>query len=359
MLHEHGHLTTPQLVLLGFASLRMTQARLRTLHALQVTDRFRPFTTHGSFPLHHILGPVGARVIAAEEGIDTHQLGWRHDRALAAAHRHTLAHDSATNDVICRLATTPDITLTRWWSPTRCARYFGHHTRPDAYLTLTAHRTHPAQHDPGPANNPSSDPARLGRHDERESSRRGAGTWWEAFVEYDTGTEALAVLAAKLHGYYRLATATGIATPLLIWTARPGREPGARAALTHALRTLPHPELVPLATAAPPVHRGRRDADQLGRVWRPVTAHLAPDADGRRLTLTELASTLRPPRRPHRDRGPHHDPRDPRRHSPSRAVPVDELDRPGSGLELPAPPPLPPRRTLHRGRSPSHRARRW
>jgi hypothetical protein len=281
MLHEHGFLTTPQLVTLGFASLRMTQQRLRVLHRLGLTDRVQPFTAGTRLPVHHILGPAGARVIAAEERIPLARLEWRHDRALAVAFSHTLPHDRATHDLICALAATPTVTLTRWWSATRCARHYGHHIRPDAYLALTA-TPHPAASQP-----------------------RGTRSWWEAFLEYDTGTEALGVLTAKLHGYYRLAAATGIPTPVLIFTARPGREPGARAALAQTLRELPHPALVPVATgtsivatsAGPAETRagGRRPdtAASAGPTWLPLTTHLRPDnTRAPRLTLAELTAAL-------------------------------------------------------------------
>jgi Replication-relaxation len=319
MLHEHGFLTTPQLVALGFASPRMTQQRLRVLHALGVTDRFQPFTAATRLPLHHILGPAGARVIAAQEHLPLARLGWRHDRALALAFSHTLPHDRATHDLICTLAITPGITLTRWWSATRCARFYGHHTRPDAYLALTATPPHPAPSHP-----------------------RGARLWWEAFLEYDTGTEALGVLTAKIHGYYRLAVATGIVTPVLIFTARPGREPGARAALAHTLCELPHPALVPVVTgtaigapgagpAAAPAGGPRPDvaaAAAAGRTWLPLTTHPQPNnTRAPRLTLAELATAIPPDpqiEQPHPAWRP--TPRDPRRQPPIH--PLDNPPRP-------------------------------
>lgn len=375
MLHEHGFLTTPQLVQLRFASLRMTQVRLRALHAMGVTDRFQPLTALGPSPMHHVLGPVGARIIAAEERIDLQQLGWRHDRALAAAHRHTLAHDTGTADLICALASTPGVTLTRWWSESRCNRYFGHHTRPDAYLALSPGTARPAGTLGGPG---------VLRGPAGNAPGQAGGVWWDAFLEYDTGTEALAVLAAKVHGYYRLAAATGITSPVLIWTTRPGREPGARTALAHTLRTLPQPGLVPIATATPR-HTGGADRpdsswpDPAGPVWLPLTPHTPPeDVRLTRLTLTELTTAAHPRHQPgYRGGRPggapgrpggsaHGDPRDPRlwpsgntglwngaaaRHAldpwPSHTAPGEAshpygLDAAGGVVDLPAPPPLPP-----------------
>lgn len=38
----------------------------------------------------------------------------------------------------------------------------------------------------------------------------------EFFLEFDIGTENLGKLGRKLHGYEKLATATGITTPVLV-----------------------------------------------------------------------------------------------------------------------------------------------
>jgi hypothetical protein len=43
----------------------------------------------------------------------------------------------------------------------------------------------------------------------------------EFFLEYDTGTEDLPRLAAKLTGYQRLAVRTAITTPVLFWLHSP------------------------------------------------------------------------------------------------------------------------------------------
>src|SRR5437660_756392 len=57
----------------------------------------------------------------------------------------------------------------------------------------------------------------------------GSGT--DFFLEYDTGTEPVARVAAKLRGYAALADATGITTPVLFWFPAPAREASVRAAL--------------------------------------------------------------------------------------------------------------------------------
>ena len=113
MLHEHTVLTTDHLARLGFPSLRTAQQRLQLLHRLGVLDRFQPYRPSGSAPLHHLLGPVGARILAAEEGLDITALGYRRQRTLAVAHRLSLGHDIGVATSIIDLATHPSMRLTR------------------------------------------------------------------------------------------------------------------------------------------------------------------------------------------------------------------------------------------------------
>ncbi|ANY07797.1 replication-relaxation family protein [Pseudonocardia sp. HH130630-07] len=327
MLHEHTVLTTPQLVRLGFAhKTRATQQRLTALQRLGVLDRFQPLRrTHGTSPMHHLLGPLGARLLAAELGVEVAALGWRRDRSQAVAHRLSLSHDVATIDLICELVSAPGVHIDAWWSPARCRRVVGRHVLPDAYLALTA---------TGPTG---------GR------ARPVAGPVWEMFLEYDTGTTALRALAAKLHGYHKRAVATRTAIPVGIWIARPGREPGARRALAAVHRTLTDPDAVPVFTATPliatapdawpvaagPGRTGGPGTDAAwhgasGRVWLPLRQRAGHA--GHRFGLVELAGHR------HADR-------------PTLAEttgPADsdggygEPDTVGGRVELPTPSPYPP-----------------
>ena len=91
--------------------------------------------------------------------------------------------------------------LACWWSERRCAALWGDLARPDGYGLWR---------DPG-----------------------GQGT--DFFLEYDTGTEDLPRLAAKLTGYRELAARTQIATRVLFWLASgPHREQQFRALLAAA-----------------------------------------------------------------------------------------------------------------------------
>lgn len=122
----------------------------------------------------------------AEHGLDAKDLGYRHDRAFAISHNLRLAHTVGVagwfTALIAHARHNPEHTVTAWWSETRCARHFGDLVRPDAYGHCAGH-----------------------------------GHQIEFFLEFDFGTEALARVAGKLTGYARLAAATAITTPILVW----------------------------------------------------------------------------------------------------------------------------------------------
>ncbi|GAB2677178.1 hypothetical protein GCM10027271_42500 [Saccharopolyspora gloriosae] len=245
MLHEHRVLTSPQITRLAFPSERAARARLRELFQWSVLDRFQPFVTYGTAPMHYVLGPAGATVLAAQHGVDGKDLGYRRERAFAVANSLRLAHLIGTNDLLSTLAATrgrDEAGLTCWWSEARCTRHIGDLVRPDAYAHWHSPRTD------------------LG-----------------AYLEFDLGTESLTQLTRKLSGYHDLAQATGHTTPVLIWLPTTRRETTARRALHRAWTQLARPATVPIATATPqPVF------DPAAHVWLPL------DATGPRLSLSAL-----------------------------------------------------------------------
>ncbi|WP_216211122.1 replication-relaxation family protein [Amycolatopsis aidingensis] len=221
LLFEHRVLTSQQLQDAAFPSGRSARQRLRDLYLWRAVSRFQPFQQVGRAPMHYILGPAGAGVLAAEYGLDVKHLGYRHDRAMSIAHNQRLAHTIGVGDFFTSLIARarhqpadstrePSEALTTWWSEARCARHFGDVVIPDAY----------------------------GRW-------RAASSELEFFLEYDTGTESLTKVARKLTAYAQLAEATGIATPVLIWMPTTRREAGARAALARIHAALDHPNTVP------------------------------------------------------------------------------------------------------------------
>ncbi|MFE3444983.1 replication-relaxation family protein [Nocardia sp. NPDC059180] len=290
MLHEHRVLTTPQLAVLAFPTLKIARRRLLLLHRAAVIDRFRPFRAAGSAPAHWVLAPAGAAVLAAEIGVDVRDLAYRSERAVAIAHSLSLAHTVGVNDWFTRLANRhhQDSGLTAWWSETRCQRLWGDLTRPDGYGRYT-HRGHTL----------------------------------DFFLEYDLGSENTGQVTRKLHGYAELARTTGITTPLLIWTPSADRETHLRHALTISHRNLPEPGAVPVATAAADLlHHVSPSASPADRVWLPLES-----AATGRLRLHQLAAAW-----PHLTVAPQQ----------NTATTTDSLD-PGPHQLLPAPPPLPPR----------------
>jgi Replication-relaxation len=240
LLREHRVLTTGQLRDLAFGSLNVAQHRLVTLARLGVLERFRPAWPHGagSAPWHYVLGPAGAAVLAAEQATTPAQLGYRRDRTLAIAHSQRLAHQIGVNGFFTALATRarrhPDTELLAWLSERACAERWGHVVRPDGY---------------GHWRDPTGEV--------------------DFFLEYDTGTEPLERLLAKVDAYTELATATDIDTPVLFWLPGPGRE-------TALHQTLSRPHIT-LATAA-----ARGGGHPAGAVWLPA------GTSSPRLTLAAL-----------------------------------------------------------------------
>ncbi|GAB2790481.1 replication-relaxation family protein [Amycolatopsis magusensis] len=306
LLHEHRVLTTSQIQDAAFPSGRSARQRVRDLYLWRAISRFQPFRQLGSAPMHYVLGPAGAAVLAAEHGLEVKELGYRHDRAMAIAHNQRLAHTVGVNDFFTSLiARARHIrtgeTVVAWWSEARCARHFGDLVKPDGY----------------------------GRWRTQHHTTAREVEW---FLEFDTGTEALDKVGRKLHGYARLAEATSIATPVLLWLPTTRREAGARTALARVHAGLDHPRSVPVATAA---------ADQLDpaaphpspaeAVWLPLTSARA-DRAGPRYSLADLADAwpgLAPPADPAaaEDEGP---------------------ETAASPYRLPPPDPIPPSATANR-----------
>lgn len=321
VLAEHRVLTAAQITQLAFVSTRGANRRLLSLYRWRIVDRFQPYLTTGSAPMHYVLDTAGAAALAAEDGLDTStkDLGYRHDRAIQIAHSLRLAHTVGVNgffaDLVAIARHSPTDrsgsdgsgvagagrAVTAWWSEARCGRLFGEHVRPDAY----------------------------GRW--RDTSD-GQTSEVEFFLEYDTGTEALNRVAGKLTGYQRLAAATGIPTPVLFWLPTPTREANARTALAAVLRGLDRPDLIPVATtsSSPPAlgadrggarhpRAGTAPDSPAGARWLPLTPTGAQNA-ALRVRLAQLARVW-----------PHAAPP-----APSGAAPAH---RPGTGLTPPAPMP--------------------
>ena len=233
MLREHQVLTAQHFAALAFGSLRTANRRLAELAELGLVDRTRSNPT-GPGPSSYLytLGPQGALLLGAERGLSVKELRYDRARAQRQALRPDIAHTLGCNTLMTRLAahdagTGPRLNV--WLGPLSCLRRWGNQIRPDAY-------GHQAE--------PSTDP--------------GLGCGF--FLEYDTGTESVRQLAAKVHGYNRFAQNHTGHRPVLIHTSAPAREARLHEVLTETFGICP----VPIATTT--------DPQVAGPVWLPHDA---------------------------------------------------------------------------------------
>jgi len=227
LLAEHRVLTSHQLAEVAFNQLDTAEDRLRILTTLGVLDRFRPRRDTGSAPYHYVLGPAGAVVLAAEQGLGVADLGYRRAATLAIAHHRRLPELVRINGFFAALAgyarRHPDAELVLWWSQRRCQATWGALVQPHGF----------------------------GRWQER-------GAVLDFFLECDNAGDAPGRITTALAGYDELARANPqLATVTLLWMTTSEREAEVR-------RTL-HPRgcLVATATAA----GGHNPAEA---VWLPL-----------------------------------------------------------------------------------------
>lgn len=97
MLHEHKVFTTQQIVELCYPTMRAANHRLLDLFKWRVVERFQPFVSSGTAPMHYVLDIAGSVALAYEDGLDPKQLGYRHEDAIGIAHSLRLAHTVRVN----------------------------------------------------------------------------------------------------------------------------------------------------------------------------------------------------------------------------------------------------------------------
>ena len=244
----HRVLTTDQLAALGFTNVITARHRLAVLVRIGLLRRFRPHPPTGSAPWHYVLGPVGAAMLGVE---DRDERRWapqaRADRQLGLERSPRLSHMTGRNWFFAALA--------------RHAREYGGELAEWLSEADTAARCQQAAVR-------GDDRARLPRPD-------GAGTWAEDgqavsfWLEYDTGTERLGVLAGKVDGYAVLAA--GLAwhdqpCPVLLFCfGSPRQEQAARCALAATREA----DGLRIATAA----LDPRLTSPAGPAWLPLSGH--------------------------------------------------------------------------------------
>jgi hypothetical protein len=246
LLHQHRTLTTDQITAMLFTAARTCRNRLNVLRRLGWIDWFQPIRPGARLPVHWIAGPLSARYVALATGgrpPTAKVLRETQDRIVAAtAH---LAHTVGTNQFFVDLIAASRAgsgRLTRWWAG-------------PAIAAATGRRVHPDGH--GVWQEPNA-----------------AAAW---FLEFDTGSESLPTVAAKLPPYRRLREAGGPDWPVLILLPGPARETHLHQQLSRAGRIG-----VTVATAThASAHR-----DPTGPIWRLV-------GNGRRrYRLTDLPADL-------------------------------------------------------------------
>ncbi|MEC3916235.1 replication-relaxation family protein [Nocardia sp. CDC160] len=262
LLAEHKVLTTDQIATIEFASVRRAQDRLRKLREMGMLFAFREsLYGGGTSQTRHALGYLGARLIAAQRAQkppapSAHALDLER---LACSPM--LNHRLGVNDFFCALAahrnptrhalSNPAQGLTQWWSERQCAEVFWTNYSGDDKLTPD-----------------------------------GYGCWEQDgrtvrfFLEYDTGTESLSIVTAKLTNYHGFPTDRFGILLFSLHSAR--RETGLRTALRREVSSFA-PSLVIATTSRDLTHPD----GPAGSVWALWTPHIG-DADTGRLRLADL-----------------------------------------------------------------------
>ena len=238
LIAEHRVLTTRQLTSILFTHDSKTRLRINTLREAGLLETFRPPSHRGSQPKYCVVTAKALRLLGLSDRPAPPSAPGQ--AATAAALRTDLDHLRGVNDFFCGLhahaRAHPESVLEEWRSEWSTAKLFPGRVRPDGF----------------------------GRW------RDGAG-WCEFFLEYDTGTEPLHRLLAKLAGYADLMATADTCSPVLFWLRSLGREEH-----LHALLADSGIE-VPAATAV----GNAADVYVAEAVWRPTFA-------SRRLSLAEL-----------------------------------------------------------------------
>jgi hypothetical protein len=222
LIAEHRVLTSAQLTAALFTHDSKARSRISLLRGAGLIETFRPVLPRNQ-PSHCVVTGKGLRVLG---GSWPAQFSPRSDVALAAAVRPDLEHLLGVNSFFCNLLAVarrgPERCLEVWLSEWSTAARFPGQLRPDAF----------------------------GRWRDGE-------VWCEFFLEYDTGSEPLHRLMAKLSAYTDIADAADVHSPVLFWLRTPGRE-------RHFHELLGRECPVPVATAV----GDPATADVAGAIWK-------------------------------------------------------------------------------------------
>lgn len=253
-LYDHHALTSAQIAHALFPSLDVAQRRLKLLTELRAISRFRPNKLDGgSYPYHYLLDQLGFVYILGEreEGLPRRDDARRRQQSVMTRPdlKHLLGGNQFFIDLAGQARTLPGAALEAW-RPAAAFHMPVNLLRPGDNISMAATKG-----------------VRLPRPD-------GAGVWRQNgraapfWVEYDTGSERLEVLAEKVFKYATLAHAAVWAWPALFLLPSQRREDN----LHHEMATYLRPpkalwftsnsELITASGLGP-----------AGRVWRPGGLH--------------------------------------------------------------------------------------
>jgi hypothetical protein len=236
LIAEHRVLTSNQLTTAFFNHPSKARLRIGILREAGLIETFRP--PGGRAALHCVATAKALKLLGADRS--AMPPAGKAQAATAAALRPDLGHLRGVNEFFCQLMAharrTRGAALEEWRSEWTTAVLFPGRVRADGFARW-----------------------RVGEQ------------WCEFFFEYDTGSEPLHRLVAKLDGYDDLMHTADTCCPVLFWLTSARREHHVQLALKAAKVE------VPFATAAgDPEH-----TDVAGAVWLPSFAD-------RRLALAEL-----------------------------------------------------------------------
>jgi predicted transcriptional regulator len=192
LLASHRALTLHQITRLLFTDANTARKRLVLLTGRGILDRFRAGIRPGSQEYRYTLGPLGAMIHAATIDAPIPTPRTVHEKTLKLSRNPQLDHLLGINEFFTALyhhaRTTPGCELLEWWNERDTTAYCARLVRPDGYGAWSQD-----------------------------------GRTVRFFLEYDTGTEPLARLIDKLHGYQNLRTA-GRCFPVLFVLPGPKRQ---------------------------------------------------------------------------------------------------------------------------------------
>jgi hypothetical protein len=193
LLDEHLTFTAEQITRMLFASERTCANRLTKLRKLGFVDWFAPKRPVGRLAAQWVAGLLSARCVALardERPPTAAAVRRMQDRIAMRTHLgHLVGSNQLGVDLIAHARRNPGFALVRWWSGARISASCGGRVRPDVHGVWRA---------------------------------GGRDTPW--YLEFDTGTEQLSTLVAKLGAYRRLREAGGPVWPVLFWLPSNARE---------------------------------------------------------------------------------------------------------------------------------------